>query len=94
MLHQIFNNYILSAMLLHQWRHISITIATTELSAVLLNPLAECRLDDVTLISIWRHSRYDDISMTSFVYEHAKLYAMLQQFFIDIRNHFSRRSRI
>ena len=34
MLHQIFNEFILSAMLLHQWRQRSVTIATTELSNV------------------------------------------------------------
>ena len=49
MLHLIFNDFILSAMLIHQLRHRSVTIATTELSNVLLSPLAECRLDNVTL---------------------------------------------
>ena len=47
----ILNDLILSAMLLHQWRHRSVTIATTELSNVLLSPLAEYRPNDVTLSS-------------------------------------------
>ena len=38
-LHQIFNDFILSAMLLHQWRHRSVTIATVELSNVLRSPI-------------------------------------------------------
>ena len=42
MLHQTFNDFILSAMLLHLWHHGSITIATTKLSNVLQSPLAEC----------------------------------------------------
>ena len=67
MLHQIFSDIILSAMLLHQCRHRSVTIATTELSNVLLTPLAECRPVGVTLATIWRHSCYDDKSVTSFV---------------------------
>ena len=41
MLHQIFNDFLLSTMLLHQWRHGSVVIATTELSHVLLSPLTE-----------------------------------------------------
>ena len=49
MLYQIFNDFILSAMLLHQCRHRCVTIATAELLNVLLRPLAECRLVDVTL---------------------------------------------
>ena len=52
MLHQIFNDFILSAMLLHQRCHRSVTIATTELSNVLPSPLAECHPNDVTLISL------------------------------------------
>ena len=63
----IFNDFILSGILLHQWRHRSFNLATTESSNVLLSPLAECRLDDVTLTSLWRHSCYDDIYMMSFV---------------------------
>ena len=83
MIQQMFNDFILSPMLLHKWRHRSVTIATTELSNVLLSPMAECRLDDATLKSMWHHS-YDDRSMTSFVKEHG----MLHQFFSDIRNRF------
>ena len=52
MLHQIFNGFLLSAMLLNQWLHRSVTIATTELSNVLLSLLAECRSDDVSLTSV------------------------------------------
>ena len=51
MLHKIFNDFILSAMLLHQLRHRSVTITTTELSNVLLSRLAGC-LDDVSLTSM------------------------------------------
>ena len=51
MLHQVFNDFIPCTMHLRQWRHRSVTKATTELSNVLLSPLAECRLDDVTLTS-------------------------------------------
>ena len=40
-LHQFINDFILSAMPLHQWRHWYVTIANTELSNVLLSPLAE-----------------------------------------------------
>ena len=47
MLHQSFNEFILSAMHLHQRCHRSVTIATTEYSNVLLSPLPECRPDDV-----------------------------------------------
>ena len=52
MVHQIFNDFIPSVMLLHQWHHRSVTIATMELSNVLLSPLAECCPDDVTLTSV------------------------------------------
>ena len=38
MLHQTFNGFILSAMLLHQWRHKSVTIAAMELSNVVVVP--------------------------------------------------------
>ena len=48
MLHEIFNDFILSAVLLHQWRHKYVTIATTEVLNVLHSPLAECRPDYVT----------------------------------------------
>ena len=41
MLHQIFKDLIQSAMLLHQRRRRSVTIATTELSNVVLRTLAE-----------------------------------------------------
>ena len=67
MLRQIVNDFILSAMLLHQWRHISSIIVTTGLSNALLCLLAECRLDDVTLIWMCCHSCFNDGSMTSFV---------------------------
>ena len=72
MLHQIFNDFILSAMLLYQWHHRSVTIATAELSNVILNPLAECRPDYVTLTSMLRHICYDDRSVTSFVQKHGR----------------------
>ena len=44
MLHKIFNDFILSAMLLHQWYN--------RLSNILLSSLAECRFDDVILTSM------------------------------------------
>ena len=44
---QIFNGFILFAMLLNERRHRSVTIATTELSNVLLSSLADCRLNCV-----------------------------------------------
>ena len=40
MLHQIFNDFILSAMLLHQWRHRFVTIATTALLKCFSKPLS------------------------------------------------------
>ena len=67
MLHQIFNDFILWAMLLHQRRHRSVTIETTQLSNVLLSPLAGCHPDDILLTSMLRHKFYDDISITSFL---------------------------
>ena len=53
MLHETFDYFILSAMLVHLWHHRSTTIATTKLSKVLQSPLAECgsavtSLDSVT----------------------------------------------
>ena len=70
MLHQNFNDLILLAMLLHEYCHSSVTIATMELSNVLLSPLAECCSNGVTLTSIRCHCCYDDRSITSFVQEH------------------------
>ena len=64
MLHQIFNDFILSALLLHQGRHRSVTVATAELSNFSLSLFAECP-NDVTLTSVGHHS--DDRSMTSSV---------------------------
>ena len=52
MLHQIFNDFILSAMLLHQRRHRSVIIATTELPNILPSALAECCPDDVSLTAM------------------------------------------
>ena len=49
MLRQIFNDFILSAMILHRRGHRPVTIATTELSNLLLSPLAKCCPNDVTL---------------------------------------------
>ena len=51
MLEEIFNDFILSAMLLQQC-HISVASATMEFSNVLLSRLADCRPHDVTLTSM------------------------------------------
>lgn len=52
MLHQILNDFILSAMLLRWWCRGSVTLATMELSNVFLAPLVGCRLDDITMTSV------------------------------------------
>ena len=44
---------LLSAILLHQCRHRFVTLATRELSNVLLSLLSECRLNDVSLPSTY-----------------------------------------
>ena len=61
-----------------QWRHRSVTTATTALSNVLPSPFAECRQYDIMvaiMIDIWRH-----------LYRSMKtVYVMLHQFFSYIR---------
>ena len=59
---------VLPSMILYRRRHSRfVTIATTELSNVVLITVAEWRSDDANMTSMWRHRCYDDRSMTSFV---------------------------
>ena len=62
-----FNVEFLSLSIYINSMHTLYQINMIQAPTALLSPLAECHPDDATLTFMWRHSCYDNITMTSFV---------------------------